>query len=164
MISVATAAAAKTVGTMTVRVSRTAGSAGAISVAYVTNDSQAVLYPGNSCCLSAAAGKDYTAVTGRLDWPDGDTADKLISIPVMNDAGSSSNRVFEITLSNVTGSAVILSPNVTATIANATTPATAGNAATTSGVATTQPGGGSIDAWSLICLLCCLLLPRLGRI
>ncbi len=147
LISIASTSALETAGTMSVRVSRTAGNAGAVSVSYATGDTSTVFYP---CCVPATAGKDYTPVTGQLDWADGDTADKLITIPVMNDAASPFGKVFDVTLGAVMGSPVIAVPKVTATIQNVTTSTTATNA---SAPPASDGGGGSLDGWTLLCMV-----------
>jgi hypothetical protein len=61
-------------GSVTVRVSRTAGSLGAVTVDYATSDG------------TATAGSDYTSASGTLNWAHGDTADKILVIPILNDA------------------------------------------------------------------------------
>ena len=53
--------------------------------------------------VAAIAGKDYTSVAGRLDWADGDTADKFITVPVVNDRAATSNKIFGITIGPVVG-------------------------------------------------------------
>jgi len=58
-----------------VTVSRLFGSKGEISTKYKTQ-------PG-----SAVAGRHYTPVAGTLTWADGDTADKVIRVPIFNVPG-----------------------------------------------------------------------------
>jgi len=62
---------------MTVR--RTGGAAGAVSVAYHTADYKAADAP------SAISGTDYTPVSGRLTWADGDRSDRQITVPIIAD-------------------------------------------------------------------------------
>ena len=85
-------------GSATITIQRTEGSAGAVSIHYATSDS------------SATAGSDYTAVSGDLNWADGDTADKTFSIPIADDGVFDPNEVVDIFLTNPTGGAQ-LGPN-----------------------------------------------------
>lgn len=62
----------ETAGTLPIHVPRGDGSTGTLTVDYATADG------------SSVAGRDYTATSGTLTWTDGDTADKIISIPVLN--------------------------------------------------------------------------------
>ena len=59
-----------------VTVRRTGGGAGAVSVAYQTADDPSA---------SATAGADYTPVSGRLNWADGDRSDRQIKVPISKD-------------------------------------------------------------------------------
>jgi len=59
-----------------VTVRRIGGKAGSVSVAYATSDGG-----------DATAGDDFTAVSGRLEWADGDASDKQILVPIAQDAG-----------------------------------------------------------------------------
>lgn len=81
-------------GSARIVVRRNGGTAGALSVDYATSD------------LVAAAGSDYTATTGSLDWAAGDMADKTILVPVINDTEDEGDETFRVTLSSV-GNAVI---------------------------------------------------------
>jgi uncharacterized delta-60 repeat protein len=60
-------------GQAVVKVRRFGGSHGAVSVAYAALPAD---------FDSATAGSDFTAVTGRLNWADGDTTDKQVTIPI----------------------------------------------------------------------------------
>jgi uncharacterized delta-60 repeat protein len=55
----------------TVRVGRSGGSTGAVSVRYETAGG------------SAQAGSDFSAVSGRLDWADGDVGERSITVPIV---------------------------------------------------------------------------------
>jgi PKD repeat protein len=90
-------------GDLTVAVSRTTGSLGAVTVDYATSDG------------TATAGQDYTASSGTLSWADGDTADKTFIVPILDDALSESSETINLTLSNITGGA-ILGSDSTATV------------------------------------------------
>lgn len=56
-------------------VRRIGGSSGAVSVAYQT-------HPDTDRIAGATPGQDYTAVSGRLQWADGDFSDKSIVVPL----------------------------------------------------------------------------------
>ncbi|MFT3706940.1 MAG: Calx-beta domain-containing protein [Archangium sp.] len=88
--------AAENSGSATIRVKRTGGSAGAISVSYAS------LSTG-----SATAGSDYTAVSGTLSWADGDTAVKTFALPLLNDSLVELTEAFPLTLSAPTGGATL---------------------------------------------------------
>ncbi len=56
---------------------------------------------------TAMAGGDYTTVNGTLNWGAGELDEKTISVPLVNDTVSENDETFRITLSNLTGGAVI---------------------------------------------------------
>lgn len=74
-------------GTLSIDVVRTGGSDGRISVAY------------NSLNGSAVSGEDYTAVSGMLEFLDGETR-KSIVIPILDDSAIESNETFSILLAS----------------------------------------------------------------
>jgi uncharacterized delta-60 repeat protein len=77
-----------------VAVRRTGGAAGAVSVAYET-------VPG-----LAQPGVDYTPVSGRLDWADGDSGERSITVPIVSgDAGAEPEERFSIALKDAQGGA-----------------------------------------------------------
>jgi uncharacterized delta-60 repeat protein len=67
--------------TALVTVRRTGGAAGAVSVSYQTSG-----YTGADAA-AAISGTDYTPVTGRLTWADGDRSDRQIAVPIRTDSG-----------------------------------------------------------------------------
>ena len=75
-------------------VSRTGGFSGVATVDFTTQD------------FTALAGSDYTAQNGTLTWADGDTENKLISVPINNDPVDEPNEVFNVVLANATGAAL----------------------------------------------------------
>jgi len=94
-------------GSVTIEVTRTNGSDGAISVDYATVDD------------SATQNSDYTQVSGTLSWADGETTSQFITINITNDDIFENDESFQVTLSNPTGSASIGTTNpVTITITN----------------------------------------------
>ena len=85
---------------MTVR--RTGGGTGDVSVAYQTAD-----YTGTDAA-SATSGADYTPVTGRLTWADGDRSDRQITVPIITDAGQVEEAErFNVILTDAKGGAEI---------------------------------------------------------
>ena len=86
-------------GSVTITVTRTGGSSGAVGVSYATSNGTAV------------AGSDYTSTSGTLSWADGDAADKTFSVPILDDSSYEGNETVNLTLSNPTGGATIGSPN-----------------------------------------------------
>jgi uncharacterized protein (DUF1800 family) len=96
---------AQSAGSLTVSVSRTGGSAGAVSVAYETKDA------------TAAAGTDYTAAAGSLDWATGDSTDKTFVVQVSDATLFVGAKTFTLQLSAASGGATLGSPaTVTVTI------------------------------------------------
>ncbi len=86
-------------GTVALTVQRAVGNAGAVSIGFATANG------------TAAAGVDYTAQSGTLSWPDGDTSSRTITVQLLN-APTASTRSFTIALSNVSV-ATLGSPSVT---------------------------------------------------
>lgn len=78
-----------------VRVERSRGAQGAVSVQLSTGD------------LSARAGEDYTATTVTLNWAAGDGSDRTVQIPILQDTKTEGNEAVRLTLSNPTGGAVV---------------------------------------------------------
>lgn len=82
---------AETAGALNLTVSRLGGSSGAISASYATSNG------------SALAGLDYAQTIGNVSWADGDTANKTISIPIVNDGVVEGAETFNVSLSNPAG-------------------------------------------------------------
>lgn len=87
-----------------VRVERSRGAQGAVSVRLSTSD------------LSARAGEDYTATSATLSWPAGDSSDRTVQIPILQDTKTEGNESVLLTLSNVTGGALLDDRTATLTI------------------------------------------------
>jgi hypothetical protein len=132
------ATAAENAGTISVRVRRTLGRSGSVSLQYATSAG------------SATEGADYTAASGTLSWPAGDIADQVIAIPVTEDASVENAETLTLTLSSLTGGAGLDgSSTLTVTIDdNDTNPLRSGGG-----------GGGSSDL-VLLALLVGVLLAR----
>jgi hypothetical protein len=88
-------APAEHAGTISVRVQRTLGRAGSVSLQYATSGG------------TATEGVDYTGATGTLSWAAGDLADKLIGIPIAEDGSVESAETFIVTLSGLAGGATL---------------------------------------------------------
>jgi hypothetical protein len=85
-------------GNALVTVTRTGGSSGAVNVSFATSNG------------TATASGDYTAVSQTVSFANGDTSNKTISIPIINDTTAEANETVNLALSNPTGGA-IGSPN-----------------------------------------------------
>jgi len=83
-----------------VTVKRVGGSSGAVSAQYATTAGG-----------SAVAGADYNAVSGTLNWADGDANDKTFAVPIIDDAINEANETVSLVLSNPAGGASLGSPN-----------------------------------------------------
>ena len=90
-------------GEAVVKVRRTGGKSGAVSVAY-----EAVILDG-----LAVSEQDYTAPAGRLHWEDGDTSEQTIVVPILPDAGPEEYESFTIRLSDADGGAGLGTRNAT---------------------------------------------------
>ncbi|HUQ52288.1 MAG TPA: choice-of-anchor B family protein [Gammaproteobacteria bacterium] len=131
-------------GVVSVRVQRTLGRLGAVSVQYSTSGG------------SASEGSDYTAASGTLNWANQDIADKVIAIPVFDDTSVEGAETLSLTLSNLSGFATLDgSSTLTITIAdNDSTPPASGGGG--------RSGGGSMDL-ALLALLASTLLNKVPR-
>lgn len=94
---------AENAGVATIPVSRTAGTTGVVTVSYYT------------LAYSATSGADYTGGGGTLTWADGDTADKFITIPILNDAIAEPSEYFKVALQSP-GNGGTLGANIEATV------------------------------------------------
>ena len=95
---------AQNAGTANVVVNRSGGSSGALSVAYSAQGGTAV------------AGTNFTATSGSLQWADGDSSAKSVSIPISNATPFSGTKSFSVALSSPSAGATINSPG-SATVA-----------------------------------------------
>lgn len=85
-----------------VTVRRMGGAVGDVSVAYRTAD-----YQGTDAA-AATSGADYTPVTGRLTWADGDRSDRQITVPIIADGPQVEEAErFNVMLDDVKGGAEI---------------------------------------------------------
>lgn len=88
----------ETGGSITITVTRTGGSNGAVSANYSTSNG------------TATAGADYTATSGSVNFANGDTAPKSFNVPILPDAIAEGNETFNVNLSGPTGGATIGTP------------------------------------------------------
>jgi len=114
---------------ITLTVSRSGGSKGAASVNYATANG------------TATAGSDYTAKNGTLNWANGDTADKQITINITGDQDPENNENFTVTLSGQTGAFLGSPAATTITIQDDDIP---GSLALTSATYNVAEAGGSV--------------------
>jgi hypothetical protein len=103
-LGAASVTVAQNVGKVSMPVNRTGGSSGAVSVAYAAKNGTAV------------AGTDFTATTGTVQWADGDSSAKSVSIPISNTAPFTGTKSFTVALSSPSSGATISSPG-SATVA-----------------------------------------------
>ena len=112
--SSATYAVPENLGHAPITVTRTGGSFGAVSVTFNTSDGTA----------TSASHSDYSAITNQtITFSDGDTASKIISIPITNDVVNEPDETVNLALSNPTGGATLGTPaTAVLTITNEDTP------------------------------------------
>ncbi|MEI7706310.1 MAG: LamG-like jellyroll fold domain-containing protein, partial [Deltaproteobacteria bacterium] len=101
LLSASTASIAENAGAVTLNVRRRLGTTGNATVNFATSDG------------TAAAGSDYTAVSGTLAWTDGDSGNKTITVPILDNLVYTGNRAFTVTLSSPAG-ALLGTPSGTA--------------------------------------------------
>ena len=93
--------------TVTVSVTRSGGSDGAVSVSYATSNG------------TATAGADYTAKSGTLSWAAGDSAAKTFAVTILNDTIPEATETVNLKLSTPTnGAALGAQANATISIAD----------------------------------------------
>lgn len=88
-------------GSITIPVTRVAGSAGPVGCSYSTIDG------------TAHAGVDYVAKSGTLSWADKDSAAKAVVITILDDGVVNGNKVFYLQLALPTGGAYLGVPPAT---------------------------------------------------
>lgn len=99
-----TASVGEAAGTVTVNVSRTGGTNGAVSVACTTADGTAI------------AGADYPAKVLTLNWTNGDSANKPCVVPILNDPAVEGSETFTVSLGSASGAALGATTGATVTI------------------------------------------------
>jgi len=91
-------------GTLSVTVRRQNGSTGAVSVRVSTTDG------------TATSGSDYTSVSQILNWADGDSADKTVLVPILQDSAPEGDEAFSLNLTELTGASAGSPDSMTVTI------------------------------------------------
>jgi hypothetical protein len=86
-------------GKVTITVTRTGGTTGAVSIDYALVDG------------SAVGGEDFTAASGTIAWADGDGAAKTVAIAITDDDDAEDAEQLEVQLSNPTGGATLGTPS-----------------------------------------------------
>ncbi|BDS08325.1 hypothetical protein NT6N_33650 [Oceaniferula spumae] len=81
-------------GVYNIPVVRSGGSTGAASVSLSTSNG------------SASSGADYTAVTTTVNWADGESGIKFVSVPILTDSTIEGDETFTVTLSSVSGASL----------------------------------------------------------
>ena len=155
-VAAAVSQAENNISPVTLTVSRTGPATSALAVRYET------------AAGTAAAGSDFVAASGDLQWAAGDATDKIIMISLSNDAVVEPNETFTVLLSAPTGGATLASATATITITNddvdppPTPPVVP--------PATPQPtpsgrggGGGALDSGLLAALAACIALAACRR-
>lgn len=145
--SAATYSGTENGGSVTVTLTRNAGTDGAISVSVSSGGG------------SAAAGTDYVAVQQTVSWAAGDGAAKTVTVTLTNDTVDEPDETFTLALANPSGGAT-LGTQATATVTivdddvapPVTQPTNAGGS---------YGGGGTFDRLALLLLVPLALLRRL---
>lgn len=129
----ATYTVSESAGSVTLTVTRSGGTTGAVSVNYATLDG------------TALAGTDYTATAGTLNWAAGNASNKTLAVPIQNNNVVDGSRTFSVSLSGVTGGAAIGTMTATVTITDDdTAPSTPTNLRLGSGTSPIYTGNYSI--------------------
>jgi len=98
-LSAPTYSVAENGGSATITITRSGGSAGAVGVTLATSNG------------TATAPADYTAVSQTVSFAAGDTANKTVSIPIVDDALVEGNETVNVTVSAPTGGATLGTPS-----------------------------------------------------
>lgn len=125
-LEVMSPAALEAAGTVSIAVTRTGGSNGAISVSVATESG------------TATAGQDFTATSTTVQFFDGDSADKIVAIPLLDDALPEGAETFKV---NMVSAAAAFATPLTVTITDDDPPGTLELSSATYSVG---EGGGTI--------------------
>lgn len=157
-------------GTVAVTVVRTAGHDGAVSMGFSTGPRRPDDGDG-SWGYDATPGSDFEAASGRLDWADGDEAEREIGVTILDDEIDEPDERFTIGISSPQGGA--LAPeddsyvldhlaSVEVAIADDDEAASPTNPPPTSLPARSSGGGGSLS-WATLLVVSGLWLGRQRR-
>jgi uncharacterized delta-60 repeat protein len=98
-----TATVNEAAGTVTISVSRSGGTDGAVGISYATT-------------AGTASAADFTATSGTLSWADGESGTRNFTVAITNDVLVENDEAFAVTLSNPTGGAALGAASTTVTI------------------------------------------------
>ena len=98
--SASTFAADESSATVAISVTRTGGSDGQVTVEFTAADG------------SASSGSDFAAVTETLTFADGDDTDRTVEIQLTDDDIDEPDETIQLSLSNITGGAVLGTPSM----------------------------------------------------
>ena len=90
--------------TVAIKVVRSAGSDGNLSVNYITQNG------------TASAGQDYETTAGTLTWQNGESGEKEIVVKILNDTQPEWEKAFQVILTQPTNQASIIQTQAVATI------------------------------------------------
>jgi uncharacterized delta-60 repeat protein len=124
-----------------VTVRRMGGDGGRISVAYRTVPKE---------WEPATGGLDYTEVSGRLTWEDGDASEREIAVPIVQDTDSESSEWFVVALEDVQGGAGMGTRTTSVEIVDDEPPAVPQLPVSPSPGAAARQGGGALGLLSLM--------------
>ena len=123
---------AENAASVSITVTRTDGSAGAVTVDYASSDG------------SATAGSDYIATAGTLDFADGVNSQSF-NVPILDDTLFEGDETFNLNLSNVTGGANLgTQTTATVTIIEDDPPPPAGSLQFSAAAFSVAEGGASV--------------------
>lgn len=133
-------------GAATVKIIRAAGSDGEVRLRYWTADMPA----GGDF---ATPGVDFDAVSGELDWADGDTTDKVITIPLRRDGPHTGLRGITVNFEVLDGTTWIVNDWVTVSVNYSDQSQGGGSGGGSGGGGGGSGGGGSMGWMTLLVLL-----------
>ena len=119
-------------GSVSLIVNRTGPASAAVSVDFATTDG------------TAAAGTDYTASSGTLQWAENDATSKTIMVPVLKLAAYTGVRMFSVALSNPSAAAQISNPDSATVTISGTQDLTAGSLQLSAATYSVAQSAGSI--------------------
>jgi hypothetical protein len=145
-------------GQISLEVTRTGGTAAAVSVEYSTT-----VFDGAG---AATSGADFTAVSGRLDWADGDNSPREIAIPILQDSQFEGPEQFAVDIRSPSANAVLLNSRIIMKIADddtSSTPPPPTSQPPPPPQATASSGGGAADGLTLAMLFSLVAASVAGR-
>jgi OmpA-like transmembrane domain/Calx-beta domain len=149
--SAATYSVADNAGSVSIGVTRSGGSAGAVTVAFATSDG------------TGKSGTNYTTTTQTVTFADGDGATKTVSVPVKVNGTVANSFTVNLALTAPTGGATLGTPATAVLSINATTPVPVTPPPVTNTITVTgKGGGGAFGTWEIL-MLGGLLLMQLLR-